>query len=614
MIKPFTITSPGMPELTNNDLAALISAGQMQSDNEAQGIKVGIDKIQKDINSRVGELQHGICVANKNLQAISQQVDRVTRKARRKLSGSRLAVLQDGQIYRVDFYDDGDQAVNPFFSNVVGRWNVYRVQMEDGSQNLFCINFPACSLWLVGEVKKVSGRYLYERFIENGIVFAPNVTNSLICRLLFETFAPLILRTTDVVKVVARPGWQNGVYWHAGNFAQIELRDFVELPVMRNRLLQKTLSAEQARQYFEKMRCISDLKIRVPIMLYPFMGVLGSLLLDAGVRISFYLNFIRLNSLPAEGICGCFQVLNRERLLTFNPDITQQEMDKKIASLGDEVLIADFATPGMVSEYKQRKMADSIRHVGNVMTGRSNLPGTDHMIQTALVAVSAGYVEERNVMNIPLTKDMNEIFRYWQTEEAKDIMTAVISEFVEFVQKTVRTGKMPWLKQIQNVNEKFACLRYTLDVVVQFWKIFDIDFCREAGILQDCSMDEMFADEEYGLPDLLSGFVEVMRRQAHGIKFEDRNCAMAWGDHTVFVDDDWLYVTPDLIAEIIDANGLKRQLSQILLELKKEGFLLTDCDGLTKKIQIGGDRRHVYVIRREAFNRPGLIDIVDLGR
>lgn len=613
-MNPFTITPPGMPEVTNNDLAVLINAGRMQADNEAQGIRAGIDKVQKDINSRVGELQQGICVANKNLQAISQQVDRVTRKARRKLTGSRLALLQDGQIYRVDFFDDGTQEAQPFFGNVTGGWQVYRLQIEGGSQSLFAIYFPGCSLWIVGDVKRLRGRYLYEIFIRNGVRFDPSVTNGMICKLLFETFAPLISQTTDVVKVVTRPGWQGGVYWHAGNFAYAQLRDFAELSVMRNRLLQKTLSAEQVMQYFEKMRCISDLKIRLPIMLYPFMGVLGSLLLDAGVRISFYLNFIRLNSLPAEGICGCFQVLNRERLLTFNPDITQQEMDKKISSLGDEVLIADFATPGIVSEYKRRKMADSVRRVGNVMTGRSNLPGTDHMIQTAFVAVSAGYVEGRNVVNIPLTKDMNDIFRYWQTEEAKDIMTAIISEFVEFVQKTIRTGKMPWLKQIQNANEKFACLRYTLDVVVQFWKVFGIDFYKETGILQDCSMDEMFADEEYELPDLLSGFVEVMRRQAHGIKFEDRNCAMAWGDHTVFVDDDWLYITPDLISEIMDANGLKRQLPQILLELKKEGLLLADCDGLTRKIQIGGDRRHVYVIRREIFNRTGLIEIANLGR
>ena len=49
----------------------------------------------------------------------------------------------------------------------MGEWQVSRVKLkfvEDPTER-FYINFPACEIWMMGNLKKINGKSLYELFI-----------------------------------------------------------------------------------------------------------------------------------------------------------------------------------------------------------------------------------------------------------------------------------------------------------------------------------------------------------------------------------------------------------------------------------------------------------------
>ena len=88
-------------------------------------------------------------------------------------------------------YDDETQGVKEFAYNLKGEWSVARIEFRqvDIKESKYIILFPDANLWVVGDVKKNSGKNLYEAFVKAGVNFAPDNSVSKIQRILFSTFA-----------------------------------------------------------------------------------------------------------------------------------------------------------------------------------------------------------------------------------------------------------------------------------------------------------------------------------------------------------------------------------------------------------------------------------------
>lgn len=48
--------------------------------------------------------------------------------------------------------------------------------------------------------------------------------------------------------------------------------------------------------------------------------------------------------------------------------------------------------------------------------------------------------------------------------------------------------------------------------------------------------------------------------------------------------------------------------------LKEHGELVTDNSGFSRKIQVSGNGIESYQIRRNFFNSPGIVEIIDLAK
>ena len=56
------------------------------------------------------------------------------------------------------------------------------------------------------------------------------------------------------------------------------------------------------------------------------------------------------------------------------------------------------------------------------------------------------------------------------------------------------------------------------------------------------------------------------------------------------------------------------QKNRILHEAREKRMLITDTEGYTRKMQIGGKRVEMYQFSRNALNVPGGAEIIDLTK
>ena len=77
---------------------------------------------------------------------------------------------------------------------------------------------------------------------------------------------------------------------------------------------------------------------------------------------------------------------------------------------------------------------------------------------------------------------------------------------------------------------------------------------------------------------------------------------------------EYVYFPPFILEEMLKMDGLTSQRDEILMHLKSGGIIKVDAVGLTRRLQIAGERREYYQIQREFFNALGLPEIIDLAK
>lgn len=114
--------------------------------------------------------------------------------------------------------------------------------------------------------------------------------------------------------------------------------------------------------------------------------------------------------------------------------------------------------------------------------------------------------------------------------------------------------------------------------------------------------------------ELIEIFVEAVRNDINHWRVVEKNCNVKYESHCIYYSSEWLMIPNEVFDRILGRHGLLREKLCILYELKQQGNLRCDQDGLSKRMQIDMQRKEFYCLQRSLFDKPGAPDITDLGR
>jgi hypothetical protein len=377
---------------------------------------------------------------------------------------------------------------------------------------------------------------------------------------------------------------------------------------MKKTIIQADLSEELIKTYSKGLRSIKEHDSRLVLAVYPFMGLLASLLADEGISLKTVLNIIVYESIHIRYVTNLLKVTNREILSPESTEVTSKELGKCYQSCKDEVLILDFRENESYTPYSCRKKANYMRRLVNTFAGTSALEV--ELAPFGVATISNAFCVGENVCNIFLGKtDFAE-----SSPKFVAAMTAIIYAFIEFVEKNyvdvqdlIRTNKKG--NSSGNVFEiVFSILRF-------FWKAKGYEINELVGCnLEEINFYKILFTKSFDEENLLNEFVTGMRSIASEIRFVSKGKPIL-DSKVVLFDDEWLWIKKDVFETYCYTMGLGGYVARILVQLKERDLLKHDCDGsFSRRIQIAGIRGEFYQIDRTLFDIAGIVSIVELGK
>lgn len=586
---------------------SFLQKGMMYEPNNSE-LMDGIQRVSRQVSFFENQMQTG-------MNEVIKKVDTVTRKKRKLRVSRQIVTLEDGTITMVDRFDDGTNAMCPLILNLFGGWQVYKVYVEETTEKIFwgILFQPNRPVWIIGEYEKVNASNLYEMFIKTGIIFNSQISRTLIRELLFETFAPLIEQSESTLTISQLAGWWNGEYIHAENFPFSRIGPFGKFPIMWKRFEIVKPQEGGWNAYFSEMKRVQKWEDRLMITLFPYAGILSSLMLEQNCVWNLVLNFICLDNFPISQICAWLQVFNRENLcpITINTDTTERNWEKRLAEYKDEVLLVNSCVQDNRTFYsdkkslsRRQKVIQRIRLLGNRKGG----------IQAALAVISNDFCPGDNVYNILLERTAYEYSPsiYDPIQEGK-VMESVWTCFVSYIKNHMEdVWRKMRRKKAENLKGAYA-LEMVFDIVRGFWKEEGLDFCEALQIPEKVNFDWIMECNCYDEEELTVLFIKCVREAISHITFLPKNHKSNKHD-AIRYDDCYLWIPRSVLKDMISTMGLERYIPKILFKLKEKRVLKTDSEGLTRKLQINGDRCEYYQLVRSFFNAEGLVDIVHLGK
>lgn len=113
--------------------------------------------------------------------------------------------------------------------------------------------------------------------------------------------------------------------------------------------------------------------------------------------------------------------------------------------------------------------------------------------------------------------------------------------------------------------------------------------------------------------DLIADFVKIVRTEIRDWSVKPKNEGTGNGDEIVF-NDDFIWIPVWVLNHMFSRYGISEQRYLFLEKLKEENLLITDGQGLSRKVQVSGKRYESYQFRRGVFYVTGMVDIVELGK
>ena len=544
---------------------------------------------------------------------ITKRIDTISRAPKRKLVNIHMANMDNGQIVVVNTYDNGERDAVPFILNAYGKWKTYQVEIrEETNSRFFVIEFTGITI--VGEYQRLSAEYLYSLFVKAGVKFNSCIAIGKIKRILFETFASEIENSSSSLKISKLTGWFNQKFMHAEVFC-FDRNKSLHFPVMQKTLTK--LNQQLAREvliinYIKEMKKIVNYEERLIVMLYPYASMIASLLEAEQCRLQLVVNIIPCKSYSIQDMATYFQIFNRNKIAALSGNVTSKNMNEMLRNFKDEVFFCDFRTYAGATQYEKEKLK---KMQEKLLAMVSNTHGQDDIYAPfGAVMLSDNVIFSNNVVNVfwseDYIRDMRDEDELHQIQI--DAIGMMFTFFIQFLESDI-VNVLQRMKAIKNKKSVVSSLDVTFDILKGFEKWLGYEFLESLEISKTVDFQEILETKTYNPEEMLDVFIHAIREEASKYYFITKNDKKDIFN-AIRYNQDSIWISTQLMHEIMKNHGLVRNLNNILVQLRQQNKLKTDRDGMTRKLQVGNVRTECFEFERNLFNSPGMPDIVSLGK
>lgn len=543
------------------------------------------------------------------LNYLSKQMDRLVANPRRKLLQRNLAVQPNDQMVCVDYYDNGTTSCNPFIMNAVGEIKVYDLQlMHYNNLDYFLIQIGK-EFFVIGDRRKLSPTNLYRSFISAGVFFNQKFTQAQVGELLYHFFAPIIANPTNTLNMSSLAGWYEGEYYFKDNFYLGHEIHLCRLPVAQKELETQLLQKNDIGNYLNHIACIKDDKAKILLILFPFIGIISSLLAEQKIKNRYSINLVLSEKIDLSCICDLLQVLDRQQLIPFSSDVTYKTLLEKVRNTKDETLIVEVMGHMKTSQYITQKKESCKETLADAYACYKSL--NTEINPSVLVMLSDNIFVTETICNIILDDDTFDWEEAERITREKSVMAKVFFSFISFVTNNYLTVKE--LISGTKSDSDVAAFIATWSVLKAFWKSYDIEMAEIFGTFSIENISDIIEEKiMLDAKDLVDAFINSIRKGVRKYSFVTKKEAKN-SDNEIIFDEEFLWFPVNTLRAITRAGGFLDNLTPILLELRAIGIAVCDNKSVTKKLQIAGVRKPYYQLKRAFFNKAGYVDIVELG-
>lgn len=580
---------------------------EAKADWRNQQVMQGIERVNYSI-------RHSTELMEQYAQSTEKRLQAVERKKRRKRVQDSICITQDGRIIIVEIYDTGEQIGVPFILNAGGKWEVYRLKFEKIKvyENYFSIFFPYSDVWIIGRECKNNERGLYDCFIKAGIKFDCRLSKSRIMAALFQEFGPKIENCTRTWTLPELAGWNNGKFMSAENFALGKRQNFPDLPIL-NKHVTSIVPMESIEEYLGLISNIGRWENRVLFMQIPVWGMLSSVFAEANLKINYCVNLVFLYMQNRGEISQLVQIFNQGSAEVIDAGMNEKKIGEKLAASNDEVIVLNACLSGE-NDYKKRKIQGNTEKVKQKICERGNaLFGIEREINCALLILNE-QIQLANAINVFVGEDFLKNEKQFQEIRVSQVVERFIACFIQFAERNLQKIKTIINQNRAKLHNKYeTVLQSTWEILQKFWlerKIILEEYIQTPPQIEWSVIYRNFMYED----DLIEVFVEAVRNEINHWRVVEKKHNINYDPHCLYYSAEWLMIPNKVFDRILGRHGLLGKKLSVLYEIKQQENLRCDQDGLSKRIQIGMQRKEFYCIKIDLFNKPGAPDIIDMGR
>lgn len=551
-----------------------------------------------------------------NVQAIASKAEYYVRKGRKKQIGQNLIVSENSYLSIKKSFDDGSSDYIQISNILTGKVSVYKLVFRGNNpKNFFAILFENEDIFITGIIEKLSPRYIFERFIMTLGPFLQGATQTLIANSLFEYFAPKIEHTNQKKIFPSLAGWDiNGDFFHADNFIFRGNTEFSGFPVFKKSFENANLTQGVIDTYFHEINNIFDEENRLLIALCPFQGIINSLFYEMGKHANFSLNFIDADPISQKEICALIKIFNRKSLIPITLDLSEKKLDGLLSTSNDEVIICDARYLGYSNTF-QKKIKKNQKKVINATNGRRSMNSENEGISNfSCVLFSDERILEYGVKNIFVGDDFfrekPSTFMFMENK----VMEALFSNFIPYVRKNLEIIWEIMIREKDKNGDIQKTAESVYEILTLYWEEKGISFSEKINLSNPQIWKKIIDDEIYNDEEILGLFIEIFRKQTKNICAIEKKRNAEYHPYSIYYSEEYIWIPTEIFRKILANEKMFTRLNNLLQMLKEHGELVTDNSGFSRKIQVSGNGIESYQIRRNFFNSPGIVEIIDLAK
>lgn len=558
--------------------------------------------------AEISNLHRGLNQQARCMEVLAQR----SRKDKKTLTQEYLAE-GNGTLCVIRCYSNGTSETVNIFNSFYGELKVFECVFEKiyREQRVFLI-MGGRSLLAAGKIEKLSEAYLYRKFVEAGVSFNVQISKSRLRSLLYQFFAPGILNNASKISVFERAGWHGSKYRTAVDMNFAHLKDFPELPIFRKQF-QDYAEQPDWKEYFRFFHYVQDKKVRLILSVFPVLGLLNTILKQAGFPVALILNFVLQEPLDYQLVGVFLKTFEREQNILISLDVSKGDLAESLMTSNDEVLVFDAVNSWEENYYQRKKMEERAEAlISKVVTSGPR------DLNVAVAILSRFRICRPDTLNILLNLEVfdRENDRLWmEYRNHEDLIQLFFSRFIQAVEQSLdevyREIRQVLQKQ-ENQQAKILDLLYRL--ANWFWEKHGIDYNHAMDLGSKPEFTDWLEEEMLDVQDLQEQLIRVVRRGMRDYHLVEVMVDVQTRADNIYYDAAYVWIPVEIFSMILSKSGLSSKKIYLLQAAKEARIIETDKMGFSRRKQIAGKRFETIQFHREALSKLGMADICELGR